>query len=149
MPTSTSSLCNRKSPTQAFRTLTHLPAEFTGEQLKTLREERLPTIHNFTSYTTEEGKWITIKESNGKPVDLTVWTRYTFCSAHDQKYRMLCVNPCTYDSRSVPALEVRYSRTAVATIITAVRAAVRDTAVVMIGSGKSLHAPLKGNFKNL
>lgn len=44
-------------------------------QLSTLREDILPTAANFTSYTTEEGKWITIKDS-GSPVDQTVWTRY-------------------------------------------------------------------------
>ncbi|CAN0023241.1 unnamed protein product [Pylaiella littoralis] len=47
---------------------------FTGGQMTILKEEVLPTIFNFTSYTTEEGIWITRSESSGKPVDQTVWT---------------------------------------------------------------------------
>ncbi|CBJ33670.1 Unsaturated glucuronyl hydrolase, family GH88 [Ectocarpus siliculosus] len=48
-------------------------ADFAGQQLTVLKEDVLVDNDIFTSYTDEDGQWITVKD-NGDVIDLTVWT---------------------------------------------------------------------------
>ncbi|CAM9507739.1 unnamed protein product [Ectocarpus fasciculatus] len=48
-------------------------ADFAGQQLTVLKEDVLVDNDIFTSYTDEDGQWITTKD-NGDVIDLTVWT---------------------------------------------------------------------------
>ncbi|CAN0369326.1 unnamed protein product [Ectocarpus sp. 6 AP-2014] len=47
--------------------------DFAGQQLTVLKEDVLVDNDIFTSYTDEDGQWITVKD-NGDVIDLTVWT---------------------------------------------------------------------------
>ncbi|CBJ31655.1 Unsaturated glucuronyl hydrolase, family GH88 [Ectocarpus siliculosus] len=48
-------------------------ADFAGQQLTVLKDDVLVENYIFTSYTDEDGQWITVKD-NGDVIDLTVWT---------------------------------------------------------------------------
>lgn len=48
--------------------------DFSGAQLTALKTDRLVSNDVFTSYTDEQGEWLTISEG-GDPITQTVWTR--------------------------------------------------------------------------